>query len=80
MSRVVKSNSQQFRAKAGQGRVKFLSMALQMAKEIEVARQTTRIIEIGLPESLDDSLNALVAVSGVSKRSLIRDALEWSPA
>lgn len=55
-------------------------MALQMAKEIEVARQTTRIIEIGLPESLDDSLNALVAVSGVSKRSLIRDALEWSPA
>lgn len=34
-----------------------------------------RIVEIALPPTLDDSLNTLVALSGVSKRSLIRDAL-----
>lgn len=35
----------------------------------------TRRVEVVLPATLDDSLNGLVAVTGVSKMSLIHDAL-----
>ena len=40
-----------------------------------MASRETRVIEIALPVAIDDSLNALVTVSGVSKRSLVCDAL-----
>lgn len=38
-------------------------------------KKTTRRIEVRLPEGLDDSLNALVTLSGLSKTALIHEAL-----